>query len=97
MYELFIRLKEESTDYLVGEYEISPSMNYGDINDTFTYIAHTRELVVVTVPEGYPVDQIIDLLVKNGVGTREGFVAAINEYEYDDLDTYFYINRFTFE
>lgn len=94
MYELFIRLKEESTDYLVGEYEISPSMNYGDINDTFTYIAHTREQVVVTVPEGYTVDQIIDLLLKNGIGTREGFVAAINEFDYgyrfmqglDDLD-----------
>ena len=83
MYELFIRLKEESTDYLVGEYEISPSMNYGDINDTFTYIAHTREQVVVTVPEGYTVDQIIDLLLKNGIGTREGFVAAINEFDYD--------------
>jgi UPF0755 protein len=94
MYELFIRLKEESTDYLVGEYEISPSMNYGDINDTFTYIAHTREQVVVTIPEGYTVDQIIDLLLKNGIGTREGFVAAINEFDYgyrfmqglDDLD-----------
>ena len=94
MYELFIRLKEESTDYLVGEYEISPSMNYGDINDTFTYIAHTREQVVVTVPERYTVDQIIDLLLKNGIGTREGFVAAINEFDYgyrfmqglDDLD-----------
>ena len=83
MYELFIRLKEESTDYLVGEYEISPSMNYGDINDAFTYIAHTREQVVVTVPEGYTVDQIIDLLLKNGIGTREGFVAAINEFDYD--------------
>ena len=83
MYELFIRLKEESTDYLVGEYEISPSMNYGDINDTFTYIANVKEQVSITIPEGYTVDQIIDLLVKNGVGTREGFVAAINEYEYD--------------
>ena len=94
MYELFIRLKEESRVYLVGEYEFSPSMNYGDINDAFTYIAHTREQVVVTVPEGYTVDQIIDLLLKNGIGTREGFVAAINEFDYgyrfmqglDDLD-----------
>jgi hypothetical protein len=83
VYELFIRLKEESTDYLVGEYEISPSMNYGDINDAFTYVANIKEQVSITVPEGYTVDQIIDLLVKNGVGTREGFVAAINEFDYD--------------
>lgn len=84
MYELFVRLKEESTDYLVGEYEISPSMNYGDLNDTFTYVANTKEQVVVTVPEGYTVDQIIDLLLKHGIGTREGFVAAINEFDYGD-------------
>ncbi|MBQ7982323.1 MAG: endolytic transglycosylase MltG [Clostridia bacterium] len=82
MYELYIRIKEESTDYLVGEYEISPSMNYGDINDTFTYVANTKEQVVITIPEGYTVDQIINLMLKNGIGTREGFVAAINEYEY---------------
>ncbi len=83
MYELYVRLKDESTNYLVGEYEVSPSMNYGDINDMFTYIAYTREQVSITIPEGYTVDQIIDLLVENGVGTREGFVAAINEYDYD--------------
>ena len=82
IYELYVRIKEESTNYLVGEYEISPSMNYGDLNDAFTYIARTREQVVVTVPEGYTVDQIIDLLVKNGIGTKEGFIAAINEFEY---------------
>lgn len=83
VYELYVRLKDESTNYLVGEYEISPSMNYGDINDTFTYVANIKEQVSITIPEGYTVDQIIDLLVKNGVGTREGFVAAINEYDYD--------------
>ncbi|MBP3918612.1 MAG: endolytic transglycosylase MltG [Clostridia bacterium] len=85
MYELYVRLKKESTDYLVGEYEISPSMNYGDINDTFTYIANTREQVVITIPEGYTVDQIIDLMLKNGIGTREGFVDAINNYEFTDF------------
>ena len=84
VYELFVRLKEESTDYLVGEYEISPSMNYGDLNDTFTYVPNTKEQVVITVPEGYTVDQIIDLLLKNGIGTREGYAAAINEFDYSD-------------
>ncbi|MGM9624900.1 MAG: endolytic transglycosylase MltG [Eubacteriales bacterium] len=85
VYELYIRLKKESTDYLVGEYEISPSMNYGQLNDTFTYIANTREQVVITIPEGYTVDQIIDYLVASGIGTREGYVDAINNYEFTDF------------
>lgn len=85
VYELFIRLKKESTDYLVGEYEISPSMNYGQLNDTFTYIANTREQVVITIPEGYTVDQIIDYLVASGIGTREGYVDAINNYAFTEF------------
>lgn len=85
VYELFIRLKKESTDYLVGEYEISPSMNYGQLNDAFTYIANTREQVVITIPEGYTVDQIIDYLVASGIGTREGYVDAINNYAFTEF------------
>ncbi len=83
VYELYVRIKEESTNYLIGEYEISPSMNYGDLNDTFTYIENTKEQVVITIPEGYTIDQIIDLMLKNGIGTKEGFVAAINDYAFE--------------
>ena len=36
----------------------------------------------VTVPEGYTVDQIIELLVSKGIGEREKYVEAINEYPY---------------
>ncbi len=85
IYELFVRVKKESTNYLVGEYEISPSMNYSKLNDKFTYIANTREQVVITIPEGYTVDQIIDLMLKNGIGTRDGFVDAINNYEFTEF------------
>ncbi len=85
VYELYVRIQEASTNYLVGEYEISPSMNYSDLNKKFTYIAHTREQVVITIPEGYTVDQIIDLMLKNGIGTREGFVDAINNYAFTDF------------
>jgi len=82
MYELYVRLKKESTEYRIGEYEVSPSMNYGKLNDAFTYVSKTSEQVVVTIPEGYTTDQIIDLMLSYGIGTKEGFEAAINTYEY---------------
>lgn len=85
IYELYIRVKKKSTNYLVGEYEISPSMNYSALNRKFTYIANTRDQVVITIPEGYTVDQIIDLMLKNGIGTRDGFVDAINNYEFTEF------------
>ena len=42
-----------------------------------------REEVRVTIPEGFTVDEIIDLLVKNGVGTKEKYIDVINNYDYD--------------
>lgn len=42
-----------------------------------------RETVKVTIPEGYTVDEIIDLLVSSGVGTRENYVDVIEHYDYE--------------
>lgn len=83
VYKLFIQFKKYSTNYLPGEYEISPSMNYKTINRTFTYIESTRDQVVVTIPEGYTLDQMIDLFVSYGLGTKEAFVSVINTYAFE--------------
>lgn len=83
IYELYIRLKHRSTDYLVGEYNITPSMSYKQLNRAFTYIETTREQVVITIPEGYTTDQMIDLFLSYGIGTKEGFVDAINNYPFE--------------
>ncbi len=88
VYELYIRMKKRSTDYLVGEYEISPSMNYKELNRTFTYVKPDKEQVVVTIPEGYTVDQIIERFLSYGIGTRAGFEDAINNFAYDDFRFY---------
>ena len=37
----------------------------------------------ITIPEGYTVDEIINLFTENGIGTREGFIEAINNYDFD--------------
>ena len=43
----------------------------------------TRDSVRITIPEGYTVDEILNLLIENGVGEREKYVDAIQNYEYD--------------
>ena len=43
----------------------------------------TRTTKRLTIPEGYNVEDIITLFVSNGIGTREGFIEAINNAEYD--------------
>ncbi len=68
--------------YLSGNHTLSADMNYDQIISTLTTTAYLREEVTVTIPEGYTVDQIINLLVDSGVGTKEEYVYAINEYPY---------------
>ncbi|MBQ3081127.1 MAG: endolytic transglycosylase MltG [Clostridia bacterium] len=69
-------------DYLSGTHTLSAGMNYDQIILALTTTAYVREEVTVTVPEGYTADQIINLLVNSGIGTREGYIYAINEYPY---------------
>lgn len=74
--------EDKDVEYLPGNYTLSPSMNYDQIISTLTTVPYVREEVTVTVPEGYTVDQIIDLLCQNGIGRRENYVYAINHYPY---------------
>lgn len=42
-----------------------------------------RETITITIPEGFTTDDIIDLFVSKGIGTKEGFVDAINNAEFN--------------
>ncbi len=42
-----------------------------------------RETVRVTIPEGYTVDEIIELLISNGVGQKEDYINAIQNHDYN--------------
>ena len=77
VYELYIRIKNRNTNYLVGEYEVSPSMNYKQLNNTFTYVESTRQQVIITIPEGYTVDQIIDRLMQLPEDTGLSLLAPV--------------------
>ena len=46
----------------------------------------TADTVRVTIPEGYSVQQIIDLLVEKGVSDKEDLEDAAMNYVYDDYD-----------
>ena len=79
--------------YIAGTYTVSPTQNFDELLSTFVE-KKSRSLteVSVTIPEGYTVDDIIDLFVnEKGIGTREGFIDAIQNGEYD----YWFVNELT--
>jgi len=73
---------DEDGAFLTGEHTLNASMNYSQIASALTEKTYQMIQVSVTIPEGYTTDQIIDLLVANGIGTKEGFKDAINNYPY---------------
>ncbi len=85
MFELYLIYKtegDEPTHYIPGEKKLNSTMNYNQLIAELTTEYVANEQVSITIPEGYTTDQIIDLLVSNGIGTREGYVDAINNYPY---------------
>lgn len=85
VYEIYMEYRgdgDSSNEYIPGEYTLNTNYNYSQIITVLTSKTVKREIVRVTIPEGYTVDQIIDLLVESGVGEREDYIEAINNYAY---------------
>ena len=84
IFELYMKHHsgDEKTKYIPGTYEVNTDYNYSQIITLLTNKKIIREELRITIPEGFTVDQIIDLFVSKGLGEKEKYVEAINEYPY---------------
>lgn len=87
VFELYAKLKKDNGEFMAGEYEINGMMNYGELLMAFKEKI-IRGTIWLTIPEGFTVDEIIDLFIENNIGgTREDWVAAVNNRElYTDFE-----------
>lgn len=84
LFRLYAAVRHKADkNFVGGEYTVSPSMGYDELVTAFVPHQGKREQIAVTIPEGYCCDDIIDLLVSKGIGSKEGFRKAINEESYD--------------
>ena len=75
--------QHDDMEYVPGTYTVTPMMNYDALLSEFKEKEVTGT-VRITIPEGYTTDDIISLFVdKYGIGTREGFVDVIQNYDFD--------------
>lgn len=79
---MFFGGEDKQLEYIPKTHTLSAAMNYDQIISALTVTEYVRHEVSVTIPEGYRADQIIDLLVSKGIGTKAGYEYAINEYPY---------------
>lgn len=86
VFKLYCKLRHKipkDSNYLSGDFTVAPTMGYDELINTFLPSANSRTELTITIIEGMNVDEIIDLFVEKGIGTREGFVDTIQNYDFD--------------
>ena len=86
--------KDTDRNFEAGVYHVSPAMNYDDLIDAFVPSEYERTQISVKIPEGSSVDDVIDIFVESGIGTREGFEEVINRYPFDTEKYWFLDDTF---
>lgn len=71
------RNSETPQEFVADTYVFNSDLNYDELILKFEKSAPVRSVVDITFPEGLSVDEMIDIFLENGIGTREGFVEAV--------------------
>lgn len=83
VFKLYSKLRKDNGRYLTGAIELNSQMDYDTIRDKLKYKSVEVKEIRITIPEGYSCEQIIDLLVKNGIGEKEEYINVINNYDFE--------------
>lgn len=83
LFRLYVGLKGDGEITLQeGTHKVSPSFNYDKILVALNPTPPRKE-ITITFKEGMTIDDMIDLFVANGIGTRKGFEDVIENYDFD--------------
>ena len=78
--KLYVKLFKSDLEIKSGEYLISKDSSINDIIKTLSK-GEALNLIDITIPEGYTIDDIASSLENEGICSKEDFILAINEYE----------------
>jgi UPF0755 protein len=82
-FRIISRLKGYDGKYMAGTYMIETGMDIDEIMDKMLQGKIYKETVRFTVPEGYEIRQIADMLDEKGIVSKEDFLDAINNEDFD--------------
>ena len=81
IFKLYVRAKGDNQGVLAGSYSLNPNMDYGQIIDTLVNASST-ETMKITVPEGYSIAQIRQLLLDEHVCTEDVLDEELSTYPF---------------
>lgn len=78
------KLEKQTTDFIPGDYAISSNMSTTEIlNVLTTNISNEDETIKFTIPEGYTIDKIADVLESKGIVSKEDFIHTITTRNFE--------------
>lgn len=81
MFQIWARLRGQATDFQAGKYMLSPADAPFAIMDKLARGEVVREVVWITIPEGYTVEQMAYRFEEAGMFSQEEFVNTLAEIE----------------
>ena len=85
MFRVYSKLMGYDGKYQYGVYTFRNELGYEDIADMLCTAGQKAETVRVTIPERASLDDIVALLVENGVCTRSDFMTAMDSDRYNQF------------
>lgn len=82
IFRVYSKLRGDDGKYLSGTFMVDTSSCYDTLRRALKPSASARSQIKLTFPEGSDVDDIIDIFVSAGIGTREKFVSVINTFDF---------------
>lgn len=80
-FKLYCSLKD-TDEFSTGEFDVSSNMDYGQIISELKRANTSTTTVTITIPEGYTIQQIAELLEKGRVCGKGDFIEAANTYDF---------------
>ena len=84
VFKIYNGRNDNGVEFVAGTYTVSTNTSYDELFSKFQK-STVREVVRVTIPEGYTTLEVINLLVENGIGTKEGFTEVIDNYDFSSF------------
>ncbi len=88
LFKFFAWLTKRNAEFPAGQYKLNSNLDYRALLRRVTSKKAALNTVMVTIPEGYELDQIIELLAEKGVADEKELwdVVANTDFDFDFLD-----------
>lgn len=83
LFVLYVKATGEGANIQAGNHEFRKGMKYSDCIKELTSSADFGDAVKVTIPEGYEIHQIADIMEQAGICKSDAFMTAVKTHDFD--------------